>query len=184
MRERRVLRDAQGNILPANIALNQHAPSPLPPSHSSSSSSSSSAASASSHNNDTVNDVRRLSPAERYLSERGSRVRRQSVCLTLAAGNGVVFDQMTSLCSTSANEGLSLDSAPTTLSVQDSVVPLLLSLAQSTLLHCVIVEADKARQASVPPQQRAPHSCACRAHVASSPSRSLHCLRCLVVAFA
>ena len=121
----RVLRDARGNLLPANIALNQHAPSPLPAAHSSSSSSSSASS--------DPNDVRNLSPAERYLSERGSRVRRQSVCLTLNVHNRVVFD--------TPNGGA--------LTVQESVVPLLLSLAQTTLLHCIVIEADKTKQASV-----------------------------------
>lgn len=120
----RVLRDARGNLLPANIALNQHAPSPLPAAHSSSSSSSAAS---------DPNDVRNLSPAERYLSERGSRVRRQSVCLTLSASNRVVFDTPTGAA----------------LTVQEAVVPLLLSLAQTTVLHCIVIETDKTKQASV-----------------------------------
>ena len=119
------LRDRNGNPLPPNVAMGQHLPSPVPPAYSSA------AAAAAA---DLANDVRNLAPAERYLSERGSRVRRQSVCLTLAPASRLVFEARTT------------PDAP--LCVQDSVVPLLLSLAQCTTLHCIVVEADKDKQAS------------------------------------
>jgi hypothetical protein len=115
------LRDARGNLLPHNIALGQHAPSPVPLAH---------------HETADANDVRTLAPAERYLSERGSRVRRQSVCLTLSATNGVVFE-----LPDSGDDG--------TLKVQDAVAPLLAGLAQHSLLYLVAVETDSKRQAAM-----------------------------------
>jgi len=101
-----------------------HMPSPLPASH---------------QEVADANDVRNLNPAERYLSERGSRVRRQAVCIALNATNGVVFE----LPGADGSSSVNLSGA---LKVQDAVAPLLCGLAQHSLLYLVVVEADKARQ--------------------------------------
>jgi hypothetical protein len=136
--ERRVrqLRDAHGNIMPPNIALGQHMPSPLPPPHSSAAASSSSASAAI--------DVRHLSSSDRYLTSRGSRVRRQSVCITITPGDSHVFQTPKW-----ADSASSLAPIATPLALRDALVPILMSLAQHTVLHLICMEADKARQEAV-----------------------------------
>lgn len=121
-RQRTGLRDANGNLLPHNIALGQHAPSPI----------------ASTTSND---DIRLLSPFDRYLSDRGSRIRRQSVCVTIDF-NGGMFE------TTNSSEA-TMNHPSNDLQFQDSLLPILIGLAQHTSLHIICVEANKERQSSI-----------------------------------
>lgn len=92
---------------------------------------SSSASSSTSYSSD---DIRRLSPADRYLTGRGSRIRRQTACITLpSTGGGHILH-------------LNGDSQ---LALRDEMVPILIGLSQNTSLHCICVEDDKVRQAAL-----------------------------------
>lgn len=131
-RGRGQLRDAQGRLLPANIALGQHLPSPVGDAASSS------------------EDIRKLSPADRYLSERGTRIRRQTVCITLNSRNEALFQEAEANAAASASSSsASLPGAPFKLVLRDSVVPLLMSLSTHTSLHLIAIEPNKDRQAAL-----------------------------------